>query len=181
MTGIQKPKADRSISRKGLFGAMAFSVVLASSALILNSQTKAEEGNSKALSEKSQQKFDPDRFALVTTKTGVVRIDRETGSVTFCSQREGTLRCQLAADERTAWQAELDTMAKRLKALEARLEGLELATATQQKRPSASKEEGFFSKKTQDDIDEMLSAAEKVVRRFAGSVKEWSAPSTNAD
>ncbi|MEL6947483.1 MAG: hypothetical protein AAFO73_07600 [Pseudomonadota bacterium] len=154
-------------------------VVLSATVTLTVPQADASEPAPKAPVQKKVETFVPEKFALVTTQNGVVRINRKTGTVTFCQQRAGALRCHLAADERAAWLADMEAMGARIEALEARIATLETQPKPSTQAPVES--EGFLSKKTRDDMENMLTAAEKVVRRFASTVKEWTrdAPTDN--
>jgi hypothetical protein len=58
-----------------------------------------------------------DRFALQPTEGGFLRLNKDTGAVSFCSAKDGVSVCRLGADERAALEAEIE----RLRAENARL------------------------------------------------------------
>ncbi|MEM9677121.1 MAG: hypothetical protein AAF890_03605 [Pseudomonadota bacterium] len=133
-----------------------------------------------ASAEEAAQQAKAERFALVITKDGVIRVDKLTGAVTFCRQSGSSLRCVLAADERQAWQAETEALSQQIADLKERITVLEGETDSNGRQQSAENgaqkstevDEGLFSKKTQKDIDEMVSASERILRGLVGAMKE---------
>jgi hypothetical protein len=66
------------------------------------------------------QEGNQNRFRLEKTESGFVRLDTETGALTLCRDEGGALTCRMAADERAAYEKELDLLEKRVTALENR-------------------------------------------------------------
>ena len=64
---------------------------------------------------------EPDRYRLEKTAEGYVRMDTRTGEMSICEERWGELVCRMAADERTAFQDELERLQSDMDALEGRL------------------------------------------------------------
>ena len=64
-----------------------------------------------------------DRYTLEKSERGFVRLDRQTGAVTLCTEAEGTLTCRMGADERAAYDADLARLEKRVEALERQVAG----------------------------------------------------------
>lgn len=105
---------------------------------------------------------DTNRYSLEKTADGYVRMDKQSGEMSICTEATGQLVCRLAADERTAYEATTTGLAKRLDVLEqkvARLEGsgLKLTDAL----PS------------DEEFDKTLSMMERFMRRFMGLAKEF--------
>ena len=46
---------------------------------------------------------------------GYVRMDTQTGEMSICEEKSGQLVCKMAADERTAFQDEIDRLQTELK------------------------------------------------------------------
>jgi hypothetical protein len=98
------------------------------------------------------------RYAMQKTDTGIARLDTQTGEVSLCQEKDGDLVCRMAADERTAFELELDLLAKRIEILEKAVgEG-----QTALKPPLPTKEE----------IDQTMSIMERMMRSFMGIVKD---------
>ena len=73
-----------------------------------------------------------DRFQLIEKGDQTIRLNMETGAVSFCDKTNGGLACKLAADERAVWLAEnnqlskqVDELSNRVTELEARVRSLE--------------------------------------------------------
>ncbi|MCO5160444.1 MAG: hypothetical protein M9939_04870 [Mesorhizobium sp.] len=111
------------------------------------------------------------RYTLEKTPQGYVRMDTRSGEMSLCSERAGQLVCRLAADERSAWQDELDRLARRLDEVEKRLAVLE-NSPPQDALP------------TDEQFEQSLSFMEKFFRRFIDIVKdleeESAAPKTDS-
>lgn len=82
-----------------------------------------------------------DRYTLEKTADGFVRMDRTTGEMSICKQQAEQLVCRLAADERSAFEGEIDRLEGRVKALEARVDKLENSAAARLESALPSEEE----------------------------------------
>lgn len=58
------------------------------------------------------------RYTMERAENGYVRLDTRTGEMSICRERGDQLVCQMAADERRAFQEELDALSDRVSALE---------------------------------------------------------------
>jgi exonuclease VII small subunit len=97
------------------------------------------------------------RYRMDRAESGIVRLDTITGEVSLCREQDGQIVCRMAADERAAFEKELDLLTKRVEALEkARATG---ETAAKQPLP------------TDEEIDRTMSIMEKMMQRFMGIVK----------
>jgi hypothetical protein len=132
--------------RIGIYAAACVSTLLAGATM---AQAPATEDN---------------RFRLEKTETGYIRLDQKTGAVSFCREDQGSLTCRMAADERQAFEQELDLLAKRVDALEQKL-GTGAPSATV---PSDA------------EIEKSLSIMEQVMRRFMGIINEFRAETQTA-
>ena len=54
-----------------------------------------------------------DRYRLEKSDNGYVRMDTQTGEMSICEERSGQLVCKLAADERAAFEDEIDRLQAR--------------------------------------------------------------------
>lgn len=105
-----------------------------------------------------------ERYALERTDDGYVRMDLQTGRMSLCTERSGQLVCRLAADDREAFEQDLDRLAARLAAVEDRLAALE--GGPDGAPPAAAlPDEGEFEK----SMDYM----ERFFRRFMDMVREF--------
>lgn len=100
----------------------------------------------------------PGRYAMQRTETGIARLDTQTGEVTLCQEKDGQLTCRMAADERTAYDLELDLLTKRVESLEKAVE---------------SKGESIRPRlPTQEEIDQTMGIMERMMRSFMGIVRD---------
>lgn len=97
------------------------------------------------------------RYRMEKTEGGFVRLDTATGEVSLCREQEGQIVCRMAADERAAFEKELDLLTKRVEALEKGGETGETAA-----KPSLP---------TDEEIDRTMTIMEKMMQRFMGIVK----------
>jgi len=100
------------------------------------------------------------RYTLEKTADGYVRMDNRTGEMSICSERSGQLVCRLAADERTAFEDELDRVMGKLEDIEKRLAALE-KSAPVNVIPS------------DEDLEKTLNFMERFFRRFMDVVKDF--------
>ena len=100
-----------------------------------------------------------DRYTLEKSESGFVRLDRQTGAVTLCTEAGGTLTCRMAADERAAYDADLALLEKRVEALEKQI--AEGAAAKGGELPSDA------------EIDRSIGIMERFMRSFFGLVQEF--------
>ncbi|SSC65472.1 unnamed protein product [Ciceribacter selenitireducens ATCC BAA-1503] len=113
------------------------------------------------------QETDLARFALEKTETGFVRLDRKTGALTLCQEKDGALTCRMAADERAAYEEDLTRLEKRVEALESSLaSGRPLAKG----EPLPSDEE----------VERSIGIMERFMRSFFGLVEEFKAKEDGA-
>jgi hypothetical protein len=100
----------------------------------------------------------PGRYAMQKTDSGIARLDTQTGEVSLCQEKNGDIVCRMAADERTAFELELDLLTKRVETLE--------KTAS----------EGPLGVKprlpTKEEIDQTMGVMERMMRSFMGIVKD---------
>lgn len=100
----------------------------------------------------------PGRYAMQKTDSGIARLDTQTGEVSLCQEGKGEMVCRMAADERTAFELELDLLTKRVETLEKTVgEG---QTALKPRLP------------TKEEIDQTMSIMERMMRSFMGIVKD---------
>ena len=123
---------------------MKFVFVIVLSFLVLATQSLADQ-----------------RYSITKLSDGTLRLDHQTGAVSYCHEKEGKLICSLAADERQAWISETEELSKRIERLEARLKILE--TSSKDAEPNATDKSTTNEKST---TDQAMTFIEGTVRRF---------------
>lgn len=108
-----------------------------------------------------------ERFALTPMDGGFVRMNKETGALSYCSVRDGVTVCRLGAEERAAFEAEIERLRKENAALKARAEA---APAPPAARPNAGPSE--------EEFERALSFTERFLRRIMRLFRE-EAPKEN--
>lgn len=107
------------------------------------------------------------RFKLQKVEGGFLRLDAQTGQVSFCKEREGNWICETAADDRAALEAEIRRLTDRLAVLE-----------KQSNDPT-----NRFRTPSDQEIEQVMGFFEKMMKRFRGVVenlkKEWEAETPN--
>jgi len=101
------------------------------------------------------------RYQLEKSGTGYVRMDTRTGEMSKCDDSSGQLICRLAADERSAFQDDVDRLQSAISSLEKRVADLEA-------RPSGPQ----ALLPSEDDFQKSLSYMERFFRSFMGIVKD---------
>jgi flagellar motility protein MotE (MotC chaperone) len=103
-----------------------------------------------------------DRYRLEKSANGYVRMDTQTGAMSICEERSGQLVCKMAADERAAFQDEVDRLQTSLKALDERVAKLENSLSARLESTLPSEE----------DFNKTMSYMERFLRGFMGIVKD---------
>jgi flagellar motility protein MotE (MotC chaperone) len=107
---------------------------------------------------------DAERYRLEKSADGFVRMDTQTGAMSTCTQKDGQLVCRMAADERSAFQDEIDRLQGEVKALDQRVAKLEnsLSQRLESSLPS------------EEDFNRTMSYMERFLRSFMGIVRDMS-------
>ena len=102
------------------------------------------------------------RYTLEKSASGYVRMDTQTGEMSICEERSGQLVCKLAADERSAFQSDVDRLQATLAALEARIAALENSLTARLEN----------SLPTEEEFEKTMSYMERFFRGFIDIVKD---------
>lgn len=119
----------------------------------------------------SAQAEEGGRYRLEKSGTGYVRMDTQTGEMSICEERGGQLVCKLAADERAAFQDELDR-------LQSKLTGLEQRLATVENNP-VLKPQNLLP--TEEEFQRSLGYMERFFRKFLDIVKDMDTDNTTPE
>lgn len=105
------------------------------------------------------------RFSIIETAKGFLRLDQKNGNISICKIEGGQMGCKMAADERHAYQKEIERVNQQLDKIKARLgalEGRETTAKLKSDKPDTKEEE----------FDRALKFADKAFRQFFGMVQE---------
>ena len=108
------------------------------------------------------------RYAIVPVEDGFLRLDTGTGAVSRCTGKIERLTCRILPDDRLAYEAEIGRLEDRIDELEGRLAVVEERRTVA--RPNARN--GDDELPSDEELDKVMTMAEKVMRRFFGFVKE---------
>jgi flagellar motility protein MotE (MotC chaperone) len=103
-----------------------------------------------------------DRYVLEKSDDGFVRMDRQSGEMSTCTDEGAGLVCKLVADERTAYQDEIERLQNALAALDQRVVKLENSLASKFEKTLP----------TEEEFDKTLSYMERFFRSFMDIVKD---------
>ncbi len=117
------------------------------------------------------------RYQIAPDEDGFVRLDTRTGAMTHCGKREGAWRCDVLAEERSDLDRRLDALAGKVEALSAEVARLAGRLAAVEAEPGASAAPSPDARlpapeAREEDFDEALSFAERLMRRFFDMVRE---------
>ncbi|MBB3608224.1 hypothetical protein [Rhizobium sp. BK602] len=99
---------------------------------------------------------DAARFQLERSGDHFIRLDKQTGAMSICQDQNGNLVCRMAADERSAYDDELDRLSDRVSKLE-----------------KAVAANGGSSLPSDAEVDRTLGIMQKFMRGFMGLAKEF--------
>lgn len=120
-----------------------------------------------ALAQPTTPANDAWRFKLQKVDGGFLRLDAQTGQVSFCRERDAHWTCETVADDRAALEAEIKRLSDRVAELE-------------KKRDDPSER---FRAPSDQELEQVMGFFEKVMKRFRGVVenlkKEWDADAPN--
>jgi len=95
------------------------------------------------------------RYKLQKVDGGFLRLDAQTGQVSFCRERAANWSCETAADERAALEAEIKRLSDRVAALE----------------KTSENPADRFRVPSDQELDRVMTLFEKMMKRFRGAVE----------
>ncbi len=148
--------------------------------------TAAEQSNVPQEVVEAVTEGDPQRYSLVSADGDILRVDRQNGTVSFCTQKNASWRCNPVPLAEEAYQAEINALASEVERLTARLEELEAeegqdakplppgAALDRPKKENGAQEDAAPEPEGTDEeeLEKVLSFTETAMRRFFGMVRE---------
>jgi hypothetical protein len=101
------------------------------------------------------------RYAMTPTEGGFLRLDTLSGSVSFCTVKDGNSLCRASADEKAALEAEISRLRRENAELRNSLSG----TATAQPK-------GSSNLPSEEELERTLSMTERFLRRMLKVFRE---------
>lgn len=119
---------------------------------------------------------DPDRYVLSPAGESFLRLDRQTGRIAQCVQRDEAWRCVLVPDVQIVLEEEIARLSEEVASL--RAENRRLAEkagepAAPEGRTPAAPERHSLTPEEEKDIDRAMDFTEKAMRRFFGMMKTF--------
>lgn len=118
---------------------------------------------------------DQGRYQIAPDGDGFVRLDTETGALSHCERSDGVWRCAVVVDDHAeidtriiALQEEMASLTAELEVLSDRLAALEESLEKTDRSPSG----GGLSEEQEQELDEALSFAERMMQRFFDMIRE---------
>ena len=114
------------------------------------------------------------RYIMTPTDGGFVRMDTQTGILSFCTTESGTVSCKLSQDDRVAILRQLDqlkTKNKELKEENRRLEDMLLGDG-KDKDKGMSGRKRTFKLPSEKEVDQALGYIERMYKKFRDKIKE---------
>jgi hypothetical protein len=101
-----------------------------------------------------------DRYSMTPADGGFLRLDKQTGAVSYCAVKEGLSLCRASADERATLEAELARLRQENAELKSRIAEAPAA------RPSGS------TLPSEEEFERTLSFTERFLRRIMRVFRE---------
>ncbi len=108
-----------------------------------------------------------EHFTMSPTEGGYLRMNKETGAVSFCAVKEGVATCRVGAEERVALEAEIDRLRKDNAVLGAQLKAAG-GSAAGRPPPRATPSD--------EEFERALSFTERFLRRIMRLFREEAPP-----
>lgn len=129
-----------------------------------------------ALAQQADNPVNGDQYHIVELEDGVLRIDRQTGDISECNETQNGWVCRLSADDRLAYEAEINRLDAEVERLEEELLAAREApgdnlSLTPDPDPDSPSVRERLDLPTDEELDAVMDTAEEVMRRFFGMVE----------
>jgi len=111
----------------------------------------------------------PGRYTMTPAEGGFVRLDKETGTMSVCTRKEGAWSCELMPDAQQALKSQIEKLEAENKALKEENERLPSAKGADAPVPDseASPEPpGKLPMPTEQDVDKLFDYVEGMMKKF---------------
>ena len=107
---------------------------------------------------------DEQRYQLVETEEGVLRLDRQSGDVSLCSSTNDRWTCRLVADDRVAYEVALDEAEERLADLQSQVD--EMSALLSEEDADTAQLDDPVERSVNEAIDKASEVAKTATGRF---------------
>jgi len=152
-------------------------IVLAAGLLALTGLAQAQQSPAAPSADESKPTASApaqsERYMIAKSGNDILRVDRKTGAISVCRARGERWVCELVADDRAAYEAEIGYANKAADKLKKRVADLEQRLAALEENPNAKSgaKEPSLSDKAERELDRFMTFSEHAMRRFFGMVK----------
>lgn len=113
------------------------------------------------------------RYTMTPTDGGFIRMDTETGILSFCSSKSGAMRCELVPDDRAALTKEIAQLKKELKELRDDNKRLEdMVLGNDKKSGNDKSRKRSFKFPSEEEVDKALGYVERMYKKFRDKLRE---------
>lgn len=107
----------------------------------------------------------PGRYQMTEVENGMLRLDTQTGDVSYCRVIDAQWICETAADDRVALDDEIATLESENEQLRDRIAELE---------QSSQEDDGrSLSLPSDEELDRVIGFMERLMRRFYAFTESW--------
>ena len=100
----------------------------------------------------------PGRFAMKDIEDGMLRLDTQTGAVSYCRKKEDAWACETADDDQSTLNEEITRILRQNLELQNRIDELE--------KKLAAKDENHLKLPNDQDMDKVMGFMERLMSRF---------------
>jgi hypothetical protein len=108
----------------------------------------------------------PQRFSFQPVDGGLMRLDGDTGQVSFCTRSGADFACRSVADDRAALQEEIDRLRRENELLKAG-----------GGKPPSGQQGGGLKLPSEQELDKAMGLFEQMIRRMMRTFREEAQPS----
>jgi hypothetical protein len=135
---------------------------------VLATSAAAQDGATKPPVPEAVAPTTDDLFDMVPATGRQLKIDRRTGRISLCEESDGQWACRLLADDRLAYEEEIERLEAENQQLRTRLAELEGNAG----RPREGNDDRWITPEDEKRLDEFLTFSDRALRRFFGMVQD---------
>lgn len=105
----------------------------------------------------------PGRYTMKDIEDGMLRLDTQTGAVSYCRKKEDTWACETAEDDQSALNTEITRLLRKNLELQNRVDELE--------KKLTANDENHLKLPNDQDLDKVMGFMERLMSRFYAFAK----------